>query len=145
MQITDTKELLRQIALVDNRKVTQDTIEAWHGIIGQIPFEIALHALRLAQQDSTIRYLEPRNIISWSREAAFKLDRDKPKTEEVITGSRMQVCKEHNEPIMKCDPCCHRLHKFQEANGDLGLERFAKAEIYAQGSPNTSRQENIYS
>jgi len=131
MQISETKELLRQISLVDNRKITPDTIEAWHGIIGAIPFEIARSALKLAQQDSSIRYLEPRNIIAWSKEAAFRLDRNKPKDEEVLIGSVMSVCRKHQMPIMKCDPCCHSLHKFQEANGSSGLERFAQSEIYA--------------
>jgi len=131
MQISETKELLRQISLVDNRKITPDTIEAWHGIIGAIPFEIARSALKLAQQDASIKYLEPRNIIAWSKEAAFRLDRNKPKDEEVLIGSPMPVCREHQTPIMKCDPCCHALHKFQEANGSSGLERFAQSEIYA--------------
>jgi hypothetical protein len=57
MQISETKEILRRVALIDNRKVSPETIEAWHGIIGSIPFEIAQEALKLAQQDGTIKYL----------------------------------------------------------------------------------------
>jgi hypothetical protein len=130
MLISDTKELLRQIALVDNRKVMPETIEAWHNIIGGIPFEIATQALKMAQQDSTIRYLEPRNIISWSKEAAFRLDRDKPKLETPVNSSPQPRCREHNELILSCGPCCRLLKDYEQDNGQAGIDRFAKAEIY---------------
>ena len=130
MLISDTKELLRQIALVDNRKVMPETIEAWHNIIGGIPFEIATQALKMAQQDSTIRYLEPRNIISWSKEAAFRLDRDKPKAEALVNSSPQPRCREHNELILSCGPCCRLLKDHEQDNGQTGIDRFAKAEIY---------------
>ena len=131
MLISDTKELLRQIALVDNRKVMPETIEAWHNIIGGIPFEIATQALKMAQQDSTIRYLEPRNIISWSKEAAFRLDRDNPKAEEPVNSSPQPRCREHNELILSCGPCCRLLNDYEQGNGQTGIDRFAKAEIYS--------------
>jgi len=131
MQISETKELLRQIAVVDNRKVTPDTVEAWHGIIGGIPFDIAKQALKMAQQDSTVRYLEPRNIISWSKEAAFRLDRDKPRVDQPIKGSPQPRCKAHNALILTCDPCCRRLHQHEVSKGLDSLLQFAKAEIYA--------------
>jgi hypothetical protein len=57
MNKTETQEILRQVAVVDNRKVSADTLEAWHSIIGRIPFDIAKEALKLAQQDATIKYL----------------------------------------------------------------------------------------
>lgn len=128
---TETQDLLRQIAAVDNRKITNETIEAWHGIIGAIPFEIAKEALKLAQSDATIKYLEPRHIVGWAKEAAFRLDRQKPKVEEQLVGSPQPKCKDHGKAILTCDPCCHRLHKYSEQSGGNGLSTFAKANIYA--------------
>ena len=128
---TETQELLRQIAAVDNRKITNETIEAWHGIIGAIPFEIAKEALKLAQSDATIKYLEPRHIVGWAKEAAFRLDRQKPKVEEERVGSPQPICKDHGKPILSCDPCCHRLYKYSEQSNGNGLLAFAKANIYA--------------
>ena len=131
MQITETKELLRRIAIVDNRKVSEDTLQAWHGIIGGIPFDIAQEALNLAQQDATIKYLEPRHIVGWAKEAAFRLDRAKPKPQEVEHGDPMPTCRDHSQPILTCDPCCHKLYKHTQSFGFESLHKFAKAEIYA--------------
>lgn len=129
---TETKQLLDQIATIDNRKVTPETIEAWHLVIGQIPFDIAKEALKLAQQDASVKYLEPRHIFSWAKEAAFRLDKNKMPEDVKQTGFAPQpICKDHNLPILSCKPCCHRLHKFQQAHGGADLHSFAKAEIYA--------------
>jgi hypothetical protein len=131
MKLTETQELLQKIALVDNRKVTGDTVKAWHELIGGIPYDIATEAVKLAQQDPAVKYLEPRHVVGWSKEAAFRLDRSKPKAEPQRTGDPMPSCRDHGKPILTCDPCAHRLYKFTEARGFEGLERFARAEIYA--------------
>ncbi len=131
MQISQTKDLLRQIALVDNRKVTPEVIEAWHGIIGSVPFDIAQAATKLAQQDPTVRYLEPRNIMGWVKEAAFRLDRAKPLPEEPTSYAPQPTCREHNEKIISCAPCCKRIMQWEQDNGSAGLHKFAKSEIYA--------------
>lgn len=130
MLITETKELLRQIALVDNRKVSNETIEAWHGVIGAIPFDIAKEALKLAQQDSSIKYLEPRNIIGWAKEAAFRLDRNNPKQEEPVKRFPMPKCRAHGTGILSCDPCGDRIYRFTQENGFDRVHEWAKAEIY---------------
>lgn len=130
MNRNETNSILTSIATIDNRKLTAETVEAWHGIIGAIPFDIAKEALKLAQQDASIKYLEPRHIMGWAKEAAFRLDKQKPKEVQPITGDPMPTCKTHNKPILACDPCCHRLYKFQEVNGAEQLHSFAKAEIY---------------
>ena len=130
MQITETKELLKKIALVDNRRLTEETIAVWHDIIGQVPFDIATAALKLAQQDASVRYLEPRHIMGWVKEAAFRLDRNKPEKVEVKSGSPQPRCKDHDELILLCAPCTHRLMKWEEAHGSKGIHEFAVAEIY---------------
>jgi hypothetical protein len=131
MQINETKKLLFQIAVIDNRKLSDEVAEGWHKVIGHIPFEIAEEALKLAQQDTSIRYLEPRHIVGWAKEAAFRLDRNKPREAEVIRGAPQPRCKEHNKLIIDCNPCCHQLYLYTTSNGFDGIEKFAKAEIYA--------------
>ena len=131
MQITETKELLRRIALVDNRRVTPETIEAWHSIIGSIPFDIAVESLKLAQQDATIKYLEPRNIVGWAKEAAFRLDRQKPKEEpKNYVVVPQPTCREHQKKILSCDPCCRAMSQ-QSHLSDAQLLLWAKQNIYA--------------
>lgn len=130
MKTTETQEILRQVAVVDNRKVTPETLEAWHNIIGRIPFDIAKEALRLAQQDATIKYLEPRHIVGWAKEAAFRLDRDRPKQDpEQFVKVDQPTCK-HQIPVMSCNPCCRELSK-QEHLTSAQLLLWAKENIYA--------------
>jgi hypothetical protein len=130
MNKIETKHVLDLISALDNRKVTPETIEAWHGVIGHIPFDIAKEALKLAQQDATIKYLEPRHIVGWAKEAAFRLDREKPKQEpEQFVKVEQPTCK-HLIPVMKCNPCCRELSK-QEHLTSAQLLLWAKANIYA--------------
>ena len=123
--------MLKRISAVDNRKVTPQTVEAWHDIIGRVPLDIATEALKLAQQDPSVRYLEPRHIMGWVKEAAFRLDRNKPEKVEVKRGTPQPRCKDHDTLILECDPCSHRLMKWEEAHGSKGIHDFALAEIYA--------------
>jgi hypothetical protein len=130
MLISETQEILRRVAAVDNRKVTAETVEAWNSIIGRIPFDIAKEALTLAQQDSTIKYLEPRRIVGWAKEAAFRLDRAKPKPAEGDFQKIDQpVCRTHTLPIMSCRPCCRQMSQ-QDLNPPQ-LLLWAKQNIYA--------------
>jgi hypothetical protein len=131
VNINETKALLKEIADIDNRKLDEAMAKGWHAVLSPIPLEIAREAHILARRDATITYLEPKHIVAWSKEAAFRLDRDKKKPEPTPTGDPMPVCRDHGKSILGCDPCCHRLYKFTEARGFEGLERFARAEIYA--------------
>lgn len=108
MKISETQELLRAIALLDNRTVTQDYIQAWHSIIGYLDYEVAKEALRLAQSDPSIRYLEPRHIVGWSREAKYKLERNLPQDLPPQEPSQPLQC-EHGKTIALCLPCCREL------------------------------------
>ena len=130
MQITETKEILKQVALIDNRKVSQEVIEAWHRVIGAIPFDIGKEALKLAQQDASIKYLEPRHIMGWSREAAFRLDRDKPKQLENYVKVEQPICRAHGRKILACDTCCGEMGK-QKNMTAAQLVVWAKQNIYA--------------
>ena len=110
MKLSETTLLLRQIATLDNRKVNDEVIAAWHDVIGQLPFDIAKEALRLAQQDSTVKYLEPRHIISWSKEASFRMNREMPEDLLVTASDPAPVC-EHGKSLPLCLPCCRDVSK----------------------------------
>ena len=132
MNKTETAELLIAVAAIDNRKITQQMVDAWTEILRHVPLDIALEAHRMARKSDSVQYLEPKHIISFAKEAAFALDRNKPKPEtKVEHGDPMPTCKDHNKPILGCDPCCHRLYKYSQSHGFERIHSFAKAEIYA--------------
>lgn len=131
MNMTDTRTLLEEIAAIDNRELTPEVIATWNGILGSMPLDVAQLAHKLARRDDRVRFLEPKHIVSWAREAAFKLDRDAPKEEVKVKPAPMPTCKAHNKRIMSCDPCCHRLYKYSEVQGFDTLHEFAVKEIYA--------------
>jgi hypothetical protein len=131
MNKTEIGELLLAVSAIDNRKITQPMLDGWTDILRNIPLDIALEAHRMARKSESVGYLEPKHIIAFSKEAAFALDRanPKPKAKEVA-GDPMPTCRDHNAPILTCDPCCHRLFKFTQQHGFERLHQFAKAEVY---------------
>lgn len=131
MNKIETKALLDKIAAVDNRKLTPEAVEAWHDVIGFMPYDIALAALALARKDDRIQWLEPKNIVSWAREAAFQLDRQEQKPEpQPYKFAPQPTCRAHNKKILSCDPCCHEMSK-QRHLTDAQLLVWAKQNIYA--------------
>lgn len=132
--MTETKQLLEEVAAIDNREITPEIVVAWHSILGGMSLEIAQEAHRLARRDDKIRWLEPKNIYSWAREAAYRLDREESAQLEnptPFTTAPQPICKEHGKKIMSCDKCCERMYRYREARGDDTLLHFAKTEIYA--------------
>jgi hypothetical protein len=129
MNISETKSLLDAISAIDNRKVTAEVVDAWHQILGQIPNDIAKEALKLAQQDASIKYLEPRHIFAWAKEAAFRLDRNKVVEAEVLRGTPEPTCK-HDKKLLSCGTCCRELSKQSHLISE-DLHAYAKANIYA--------------
>jgi len=131
MNKIECRELLSEIAAVDNRKVTQEMLDVWAEIVKHIPLDIALEAHKMARKSEAVNYLEPKHIVSFAKEAAYALDRIKPKAkEEYKQGDPMPKCRDHNKPILTCDPCCHRMFKYSQAQGFDRIQAFAKAEIY---------------
>jgi hypothetical protein len=129
MNKTETKKILDIISAIDNRKVGLETIEAWHMVIGSIPFDIAKEALRLAQQDVSVKYLEPRHIYSWAKEAAYRLDRDNSKSVEAFSGTPEPTCK-HADKLLNCKKCCFELYQ-QDDLSDAQLLLHAKKTVFA--------------
>ena len=131
MNLNETKAILKEIALIDNRKLDEAVAMAWHSVIGFMPFDIAREALKLAQQDPNVKYLEPRHLAGWAREAAFRLDRQKPKAPEKMTGDPQPICSEHDLGILSCDPCCDKIYRYNQKFGHENLHAWAKENIYA--------------
>jgi hypothetical protein len=155
MQLNETKELLKEVAAVDNRKIEPETLQVWHGYLQHIRYDVAKEALRLARLDDRVSYLEPKNIISWVSQAGHNIG--KSSSGEIPTKGicvhRMDVqfcqdccakagrsarkpdpqpnCRDHGMPLLSCNACCKTLWKYTQANGFEGLHAFAKKNIYA--------------
>lgn len=102
-------KLLKEIAAIDNRKIDQEVLDAWFAIIGYLPYEVALNALHMARKDDRVTWLEPKHIISWSREARDKVQRehsDTPEPEPVF--GPVPYCP-HGVVLAACLPCCKEL------------------------------------
>ncbi|MFK4760329.1 hypothetical protein ACI3KS_05275 [Microbacterium sp. ZW T5_45] len=61
MTIDETATLLANIQLIDNRRVEEETIIAWHVLVGDLDFTMSLEAARLHFRDST-EYLKPAHV-----------------------------------------------------------------------------------
>ena len=131
MNKAEIGELLIAVAAIDNRKITQQTVDGWADILRNIPLDIALEAHRMARKSEAVGYLEPKHIISYAREAAFALDRNKPKP---VEGEFVKVpqptCRAHNLPILSCRACCKLMNEQMQREPN-SLLSFAKANIYA--------------
>ena len=108
MNLNETKMLLKEIAAVDNRKLDESLAVAWQAIIGHLDFETAKSALVLARQDATVNYLEPRHIVSWSKEAKHRATKNTTDQPENADSSPEPLCI-HSMKIMSCNPCCRVL------------------------------------
>ena len=131
MNKIECRELLTEIAAVDNRKVSQETLDIWTDILKHIPLDIALEAHRMARKSESVGYLEPKHIVGFAREAAFALDRAKPKpAEKEFQKVDQPTCRDHQLPLLSCRPCCHAMSKQRHLN-DNQLLLWAKENIYA--------------
>lgn len=130
MNMMETKELLQEISAIDKRQVTPETVAAWQGILTAIPFEIAKEAHKLARRDATINYLEPRHIVFWAKEAAYKLDRESKKQEDqVFQGTPEPLCRAHQKRVTHCGICTRRLYEMNHLH-DAALLVWAKQNIF---------------
>jgi hypothetical protein len=155
MNLNETKELLKEIAAVDNRKLDAETLTVWHGYVGHLKYEVAREALRLARLDDRVNWLEPRHLSSWASQAGANVA--KASTDSIPergicehktdvnyckiccaktgrtarTPDPQPICREHQKAILACDACCSALNKFSMEYGFEGLHAFAKKTIYA--------------
>ena len=121
MKRAEAKLLLIEVAKIDNRKINEELVTAWHEILSYVPYEIGLEAHRLARRDININYLEPRHIVQWAKEAAYKLDREQKKQPEPVKiGEPCPICK-HDMKIVACNQCCKDLWEYHKSHEPLPI------------------------
>lgn len=132
MNKSEVAKLLDEISAVDNRIVGPEQVEAWHKVIGHIPLDIAQEALVMARRDERTNYLEPRHIITWAKEAAFKLDRQAGRdTPEEPQGQFVPQPKcKHQKGIIDCAECTRELAQLADRPKNEILI-YAKKNVYA--------------
>lgn len=116
MNLNETKAILKDIALIDNRKLDEAIAQAWHAIIGQMSYEVAKEALKLARQDASISYLEPKHLVAWGKEANHRLNRNQiPEDVAQVGYAPEPLCKAHGSKITNCDECCRLIGRMAES------------------------------
>jgi len=111
MNKTQVAKLLTIASAVDNRRVEPETVNAWFELIGDLPVDVALQAVRMHQRESD-EYLMPVHV----RRNALKVfaDRDKAyrrerldflfESSEKARAIEPPKC-EHDLVIAQCLPC----------------------------------------
>lgn len=148
MNLNETKSILKDVALIDNRKLDEAVAMAWHAVIGRMDFEVAKQALILARQDPSINYLEPKHLVQWGKEASHRMQRDRTTPSEALEGIPEPLCAAHRLMITSCRACCHRVaQKAEEWNMFVAPSR--DNDFHDAMHANTKRlhawaKENIY-
>lgn len=137
MNLTETADLLVLVAMLDNRKIDEGTVEMWHAIVGGYEFEDCKTALINARQRDDITWLEPKHIVSEVRklkerrtidERRERALSDKPEAE----AKEMPIC-QHGIGVVKCDRCCaliwknHQQYHAGQQHGDAQCMAFIKS------------------
>ncbi|GAA3948138.1 hypothetical protein [Microbacterium soli] len=61
MNIQETNQLLIRIQVIDNRQIGDSTVIAWHELVGDLDYGMAVEAVKLHQRESTA-YLTPAHV-----------------------------------------------------------------------------------
>ncbi len=104
---TECADLLREVAAIDNRTLSQETLQAWYAVIGYLPYETALKALHAARKDERVTWLEPKHIVAYSKEDRLaKQDDDYFAQEQQQRALSVPApqCK-HQKSLVSCMPC----------------------------------------
>lgn len=103
---TECADLLREVAAIDNRTLSQETLQAWYAVIGYLPYETALKALHAARKDERVTWLEPKHIVAFSKEDRLARQDDDYLKEAAEAIYRPVPHCPHNLAIALCLPCC---------------------------------------
>jgi hypothetical protein len=148
MNLNETKMLLKEIAVVDNRKLDEALALAWHAIINHLDFETAKESLVLARRDATINYLEPRHIVAWAKEAKHRSTRNAVDQPTDFETALEPLCI-HSIKVMSCNACCRALAEkadewrmFETASPENGFTDFM---FKSQSKLHAWAKENVYS
>lgn len=149
MNLNETKAILKEVALLDNRKLDEAIALAWHAVIGYMSFEVAKSALVLARQDASINYLEPKHLVQWGKEAAHRLNRNQQLDNvPVVHVVPEPTCKAHNVLVTSCRPCCKAMAEMADSLNMFEAPSKANnfTDFMFKGTPklNAWAKENIY-
>lgn len=131
MNKAEVKLLLADVAAIDNRRVTDETVTAWTAVLGHLSLKVAQQALIFARQDERVDYLEPRHIIAKARDARIFLDQSAPRAMDESTwrSDPEPICVPHGERITKCKTCYMRLYEATDHMKVDDRHRWAMANI----------------
>ena len=112
MQRAEIAELIEYLSLIDGRKITPEKIQAWFDVIGYLDYALAKAAMLECQRDSSIKYIEPKHIVSTAmrikeRNKSEQARQQSLEPKPLTNGTRMPKC-EHGIGILFCDPCCRQ-------------------------------------
>ena len=131
MNKAEVKLLLADVAAIDNRRVTEETVTAWTAVLGHLSLPVAQRALVMARQDEKVDYLEPKHIVARARDARMAIDRGpEARAEEAKWRSDPEpVCVPHGLRITKCVPCVALLVKHTDGMSIDARHRWAMQNI----------------
>lgn len=136
MNKSETELLVRKVAALDNRIVTDESVDAWHEVVSHIDFTVAERALVKARQEVNINWLEPRHVVAKARDAIIELNEEAyalaREAEDEGRADPEPICAAHRQRITTCEPCCARLvNEAGHLSGDR-LNSWAVANIYVE-------------
>lgn len=137
MNIAEARKLLEEVSVIDNRKLSQELVQAWYKIVGHIDYRVAERALLLARRDPNIAYVEPKHIMAKVPQAIGELNdeqRSNQSAEDDWHGEPMPICREHGLGILNCEPCCKLLSEKGPRNNPRLLHEWAITNVYRADS-----------
>jgi hypothetical protein len=131
MNKAEVKLLLADVAAIDNRRVSEETVTAWTAVVGHLSLPVAQKALVMARQDEKVDYLEPKHIVSRARDARMAIDRGPvARSEEAKWRAEPEpVCVPHDTGITKCQPCIALLVKHTDGMSNDQRHRWSNEHI----------------
>ena len=131
MNKSEVKLLLADVAAIDNRRVSEETVTAWYAVLGHLSLPVAQRALIMARQDEKIDYLEPKHIVSRARDARMAIDRSPDSRAEELSwrAEPEPICVPHDGRITKCQPCIALLAKQTDGMSIDARHRWAMQNI----------------
>ena len=131
MNKAEVKLLLADVAAIDNRRVSEETVTAWYAVLGHLSLPVAQRALVMARQDEKVDYLEPKHIVSRARHARMAIDRSPDSRAEELSwrAEPEPICVPHDCRITKCQPCIALLAKQTDGMSNDQRHRWSNEHI----------------
>ena len=131
MNKAEVKLLLADVAAIDNRRVSEETVTAWYAVLGHLSLPVAQRALVMARQDEKVDYLEPKHIVSRARDARMAIERSAAdRAEESSWRAEPEpICVPHDMRITKCQPCIALLVKHTDGMSNDQRHRWSNEHI----------------